>query len=630
MERKISLLVPLSRFKVKYEVKVGRPCSELDELVLRAIAEGSSSMSKLEDKFRLPSRLMIEILVTLFTEGWISIIRERSGGFALTRQGQAILNSDKLLEIRRGWVREGAVMMERLTGALIAQKDIVFDSEPQLKRDHHWEKAFRLQATFSENQIDEGQVQYFLRRGKREWIRNISPPVLVSSYYWWLPVDVELEREAVTGLPERWVFGLKPLLLEEAAKILGARTDITFSSYWGDGSSLPRSRGETGPVDEVWPTSISRSDILSKRSEHIDCLRQVLVTARTTLLIASTFIDIHSLGAEVRGWMLETLRRGVEIDILWGDTQEQDARARGETIEWLQGIADEAKESNAQGGLRFNKEPGNSNLRLLVYDFEEAIDGSQLPAAPPDTLPQRPAYCAFIGSFNWLGESMKAGGEPAEHFTVRIGQRELIGRLSRSIGAIMNAQRGDHFSLTADRWNNIAEELQSEMIDVPSEAQTASEAENNPRQCTVRLVRDYEHQALLKSSLLSAQVRCAVFSSKVGSAALARLAPLKQRKQTTGPLILTVRYGELRDMTAEQQTSFKQLIDDASGQLTRQDGLQANALLADQTVLVSSYQFLAESPFAKARHTKAVGILIEGGIAAETLAEEYGLQAQQK
>ena len=63
------VLIPVSRFRVRYEVAAGFPYSQLDSLVLRAVGEGSTSLEKLVETFQVHPRLLIQSLVTLTHTG---------------------------------------------------------------------------------------------------------------------------------------------------------------------------------------------------------------------------------------------------------------------------------------------------------------------------------------------------------------------------------------------------------------------------------------------------------------------------------------------------------------------------------------------------------------------------------
>ena len=80
----VIVLIPLSRFRISFEVAAGRPYSQLERLMLRAIAEGANELTKIEETFQVHPRLIVEALVTLTHAGWLSIGGSGHEGFVLT------------------------------------------------------------------------------------------------------------------------------------------------------------------------------------------------------------------------------------------------------------------------------------------------------------------------------------------------------------------------------------------------------------------------------------------------------------------------------------------------------------------------------------------------------------------
>ena len=69
--------------------------------------------------------------------------------------------------------RWASVVMERVTGALIPSEEVQFASRKNLA--DVWNKTVRLPTTFTDNHLDEGQVQHLLPRKQNEWVRWIGP-----------------------------------------------------------------------------------------------------------------------------------------------------------------------------------------------------------------------------------------------------------------------------------------------------------------------------------------------------------------------------------------------------------------------------------------------------------------------
>lgn len=141
----MEMLIPLSRFEVNYEVGSGRPYSDLDRLVLQAIAEGAGTVEKLNSIFKLPKRLIIEVIVTLARAGWVAV-DVAEGGFKATTSGSEAAQSGKIPPFCILRDAQAIIVMECLTGSLISERgDISYANKFALKQSGEWESIQRLQ-----------------------------------------------------------------------------------------------------------------------------------------------------------------------------------------------------------------------------------------------------------------------------------------------------------------------------------------------------------------------------------------------------------------------------------------------------------------------------------------------------
>jgi hypothetical protein len=586
------LLVPLNRYRVEYEVGVGQPYSDLHKLILRVVEEtGGASIEMLQGLFGLPSRLLIEILISLFKEGWIAISLKTGGGFDITPRGREALRSNKPPQIRRVEPRSGSVLMERLTGTLIPQREISgsYESKRTLENNGVWRDAYVIPAEFNENAVDEGQMQGLLRRDKREYIRHIKPPELTGKGWYYLPVDVnpDPERMQVLGVPERWRAHLEPLLLDIAAERAKKQPSLLDKNYWA-GAAPVHDRDETTATG--MQTTIRPDDLLLTNERHARQLESALAEAKSVVLIASASLDVGYVSRVLRGQIVEAVGRGVHVSLLWGEEVAAAGRG-GSLVGWLEGGAGELRAAAAKGLLSANAAPTNSHASLLIYDTEEG-------------------FRACVGGYGWLSPA----ADDSRHATVVLSHPSIVAEFCRSVAALSATGSGNQASSSPDRWRRIAEDL-DEKAAVP-EAEPAAVAAD-PHDCFVQVVRDQEHLALLSECLLSAQERCAVLSRWLGAAAERRLSPLKRRGGS--PLALAAFYGEARNLKAEEVAALETLVREGGGELRRHGELMANAVVADTTVVLGSHPFLFGNAFERRSQAHEVGVLIDGGVVADEL-----------
>lgn len=599
------LLLPLRLFRVTYEVGFEQPFSKLETLILRAVDEEKArTIDALEKIFFLPKRLIIDILVTLVREGWIAINIDTGGSFEITQPGRKALESGakpKSFKVRQA---EALIIQERVTGQLIHNHDTSYDNQRDLEwnKDSEgysiWDKAYRMPNEFAGKRLDEGQVRRLLRWKRTEWIRWIDTPSSVSKDLHWLLVNVDLEKQE-TSLPERWKGGLEAILLEKAKEF------AELQPSWADVKDERRSRSrlqdsELEP-DEVsfkyFLTWIDSKDVLLTHSEHIQQLKAVLTEqAKSRVLIASAFLNTACLDPDVRGWLLAALNRGIHVDILWGYKAEHDGKPQKMALKWLKDLL---KEAGAKGKLRFNQERTENHAKLLIYDTDTG-------------------YRAYVGSYNWLSTptlAVTASNERGSNVTVGLDHPGLVADLCSAAAHLWEAGRGNRMSDAPNRWRRIAEQQERKVSELPNN--TAEDTgKTNSQICKVRIVRNQEHEALMREYLLTAQKRCAIVSHKIGAKASIRLASLEKRSYQQ-EFKLVVRHGEY--LTVEQQTALMQKMQAVNGTFTYKTGLHSKVIVADDKAIISSYNFLSAQPDNNPEHAGEVGVWIEGGVVPDIL-----------
>lgn len=425
-------LVPVSRFRVRYETAAGRPFSEFETLVLRAVGEGATNLTELEAIFHVHPRLVIEALVTLTQAGWLAVGGASDAGFVLTSEGRAAAegkSSPTILIIGR---RTASVIMERLAGALIAQRDARFVGRGEL--DSVWEMSLALPPRIHDNRVDEGQVQHLLPRSKGERIRWVGPIDMVSKGAHWLPVNVNLDTGVLVGLPDAWEVTLAPLILK-AAKAVELDGDAR-------GQSWPLVRQRAVPVGEeetesfaeevpTWGDHVTDADVMLDAAEHDDYLSRTIQTAAsgTSILIATDEVCGRSLD-RLEPDLTLALERGARIDVLW-------SRSDGTAVDRLERLAYKCKNGEFRGAIRLNRSAAPTAERVVV-----AVSGEQIEAA--------------IGSFDWLGSPV----EGAVDLSVRLRAAGLIAALLRCVVARWAAADSEVLAGGPDSWRRLASDLE--------------------------------------------------------------------------------------------------------------------------------------------------------------------------
>lgn len=591
----ITLLVPLTLIHVSYEVGSGRPYSELETLVLEAIARGANSTDELKNIFCLPSRLIVEVLVTLARAGWIAISTVQGAGFRATQQGEAALHLARRPEFATTEKREEMLLMEAVTGQLI--QNVRFESERDLRNSGVWNAAERVETEFYDHQPDEGKIRHLLPVGSGylRWIGSIRP---ISRGYHWLKVQADPATGELIGLPNAWHASLRTLLLERAAKIIGLDKPVLVRR------SATANREALGA--HFCEIDFQNSDLLITNFAHREALKNVLDSAHSRILIATAFINIESLNG-LKDEIERTLDRGVNIDVLWGYAIQEDSSTSGDPLKWLLDFRKRFR--TAPGQLRFNQQAIGTHAKLLLFD--SAMD----------------CYAGYVGSYNWLSSRITDSTGQGENVSILLRHPSILAALGSSVGGIWRSSYAEKLSEGPSWWRRVANQLEERHRRTDSWGSSSGAANTLPGAIIARCVRDQEHEHLLRELLLDAQQRCLVVSHKVGPRANIRLSSLFGRSDSE-TVQTRIIYGQepsdsfLKDVVADLRTS----LGSAFQYVPR---THSKLLIADDRVLISSYNFLSADPFATAKDAKEIGILIQGEHLADELWKLYEKRAKE-
>ena len=579
------VLVPLSRFRITYEVAAGRPFSQLERMILRAIKEGVSELAELRETFQVHPRLLIEGLVTLTHAGWLSIGGLGHEGFVLTSGGDEAATSDQPPSTTEVLSRQATVVMERLTGALISNNELRFASRRELRE--VWDRAVRLAPAVTGNRLDEGQVQHLLPRKQGEWVRWIGPIDMLTKDANWLPVSVDIQPENVVGLPDAWIPRLQETIMMKARCVVGTKSldetgqTLSWPLY---GQDRPRVRAdEEGPErlrlpSPARPCVVSKDDFCFTAAEHESLMAAALNEAKSSLFVASPCPSIEKLEI-LRKCIEAALERGVNVDLLLGKAEEGAQNWRSLT-DWSSKVAYDAKREG-KGGLRFNREPSGFHGNLLLWD------GSA-------------GFSAFVGSYNWLSPGAKRQESTIPRdVTVRILEPAIVAALARCAAGFWSAVETEVLSSTADRWRGIAADL--DMV-----ATRGITYGTNAKVC---LILDGEHDTLLRDWKSRTQSRLFVASHQLGS--LKEILSVDPNNEGPGSFDFNIMYGE----TDEDDTwlaGVSNLFREKKGSLRCVEDFHGEVLISDRFACVTSYNVLAADSLDGTNTAREIGVVIEG------------------
>lgn len=207
----VNIWIPINMFTVEYELGSGRPVSDLDMLIMEAIQTlKEPTIDHLANLYHLPSRIIIEVAVTLARSNWITI-NPNTGGFIVTLYGGKEFNSGNRPNYMKLITKEITIVKECILGQVCLLENIFTK----------WcnDQRYLIKEAVDARFLTVDEARSVLRHNSDEWIRFIGTPVLVSRGDRTIKVEVDLNEQRVRFLPDMWRDKLEPVLLEKAIEL---------------------------------------------------------------------------------------------------------------------------------------------------------------------------------------------------------------------------------------------------------------------------------------------------------------------------------------------------------------------------------------------------------------------------
>lgn len=592
MPSKKTILIPVDRYRVDYEIGYGTPFSRFDLIVLGLIAEDEGrGIVDLARMLCLPQRLLVESIVSLTRAGWVAI-----GGsgkqFEVTHAGRVAMDSADPPRPEQIEARHGAVVMERLTGQLATLRDINYWTAKRLQETlvegrSIWELAERLERSRDLPLLDAGRAKPLLRRGSERsgWIRWVADPI--PQVEAWLKVDVG-EDGRVSGLPDAWRAELEPRL--------SALADTSATRLQSLGASNG-AQAQAEPVRSWWFASDEQLALMKGGIEHWSILQSAFESARSQLMIASAFASADVIDRDLRPMVVAALERGIRVDLMWGYSKGYGEDQK--TVRILKSIRAACGNGHL---LRFNELPSGSHAKLVLWD--DTVQG----------------FHACVGSNNWLSVAQSDYGVNHHEVSVVCRHSGVASDLCTTVAGLWSRAEGS-LAGTSDIWHRTAGEQERQVLGKTGEGvAVGSRPEVDLLSCgraVISVVRDLEHEVVIRDLLLSASRRVGIASHKLGPKAPIRLASAQYGSQPSRDArkVRVVVGGYSSSDAALKETV--ELLRNLGGDLKERGGVHAKLVVADDAVLVTSFNPLSGDPFGTAENDREVGLLIRGKLIAD-------------
>lgn len=433
------LLVPVSRFSISFEVGAGRPYSRLEELVCRMIMSSVQpvTLKHLRAAFQVHDRLLIESVVTLVRAGWAAM--NLGEGLVMTDQGRQAMHKGAKPQGTLIRKKRTTLYMERICGLLERDSNAQLNvyNLHRLKTaglSHAQINDFVLPIRNRRNTLSIGQAQGLLPHWQGEWIRWIGEPTMQTKATEFVPVYVDLQTRAVSGLPRAWEPLLTDVILAQA-ETREADDGEPLADGWGRLEIRRDTESRAlGALRRTGPVMLRRgaATVIRSTLEFEVATRDLANEATRSLLIATPLIG----GSFVRQWE-PTIRaaviRGVQVDVLWGRTDPAD-----DGLSELKRIA----ATTASG-----------SARLLRYNIRGADIISQFVLADRGQSGQDST--ALVGGAPLLGRDEASAQNPP---AIALRSAAAAAQLARAAAGWWAQTPGEEFSAAVHRWRRLAAE----------------------------------------------------------------------------------------------------------------------------------------------------------------------------
>lgn len=388
--KNIYVIIPFHYGVHKFKIYKGHRWGALDHFLLQEISRRSYPIEELSLKSNLPQRLIIEIIIPFMKLGWVELVELNSKyNFRITEFGLIIANHDELpyerepMESTRKFLidpktakcyrvnarnQNYQIYNKQRLNELLKNKNSIA-TELNIKNPKY--SPYPSDILYCVEDSDEEVISYEERANDRPYYKNKLFAIA--------QVD---EADNITGVPS-------DISKELAKDIISAanlkRKENSTTQQKGSKISIFRTESYENRFEEHF-IGESEFHIISGSENHKDHLLGMINKAVSRIIIHSTFIQLKNFQSIFQK-LVESAKRGVQVDILWGQEEPDDEKSIGSYNQFLNGL-NAYKEEIVQLGLTslftIHSDPTGSHAKIIVCDTLN--DG----------------YCATIGSCNWL------------------------------------------------------------------------------------------------------------------------------------------------------------------------------------------------------------------------------------
>lgn len=576
----IRVAIPVKKGKRRFFLAKGRPWSLVEHVFLAALVHQPRTVDELASEANLPRRLVLEALIRLMRAGWVVLSQESIGVvFSASDAGIAVVDDEELPQISKNISRWMSFVIDKITGTLYRHRELPFIErhivEERAKRERLvWLEPREVQA----NDETAGILAALFDDDEKFLGIEPSGDRLVDRY-----AVVTVRNGAVEGLPPRAPRELTNIVLA-AARNAPQRPEGDNSPSANPGPPPPFSERD---LPKVMEASFNPQDLILGGPAHKELFYDAIRRAKSRIILHSTFISADRF-AEMYPLLTDAVRRGVIIDVLWGeDENKTDAITTRKTVIK---IREQIALAGFSSNFRVHPFSTHSHAKILIAD---------------DSRTNR--LFATVGSCNWLSSAFQS-----YEASVRFSDPNVVGALLEQVAELTKGSDG--------HWTDLTNEIGHLSVSARSQRSTIS------LKAKVSIVLGPQHGQFVRMARDDAKRRMFVTSHRLGSATRAAVivpavAAVKDRglevKAYYGIQSGSVRNTEAAKLTSEagmEGVQIRPIVDPR---------LHAKILAwDDDNLLVTSQNWLSADP-GESNMRSEIGIFIQANGVARLAIEDF-------
>ena len=572
----VIVAVPVFKYRLKLHLDKGRPWSVVEHVVLQALGSKPWTIGELEAESTLPRRVVIESVVRLMRAGWVEFSSSKEAiKFTSTALGLAVAHEAELPHAPRRLVRPVSFAVDCVSGAVFSNRELLLQEDYVVKEREKSEHIVRLNVDPEKIGYDVQQVHRVLLDDERfVALESLGGPPSQR-----VALITVRDGLVVDGLPNREVASLRAKVIEAAALAFDPASD---AKTVGQKSSIRTE--QDAPTRQI---RFAKTDLVLDGGHHEAALKHILSTAASRVFIHSTFIRadvVEGLLPELS----EAVRRGVRIDMLWGQSEDLEEVATSRRA--IDTLRENPQIADLGDALRIHPFSTGSHAKILIADSGRGG-----------------GFLAVVGSCNWLTSPFKS-----YEASVILRDPQIV---SDVVGVFANITH---------RHSGIWLDVTNELMRLAS--QTAMLPSPKGANATASVAIGAHHNHFVLEARDSAKSRIFVTSHRLGpvseSAIIAPLASAASGGDVKGSVFFGRNTGAVKSK-ARKRIIAEAASDGVDVEVVESPRLHAKILAWDSdSIVISSLNWLSADPMSYVEPTE-VGIFLCGGGLADAVVENF-------